>query len=191
MYAAKISNEEVNELPAGGFSGRVVVVDTPETMREAEEALRTQRFIGYDTETRPSFSRGVVHKMALVQLSTADTAFLIRVQRVDFSPGMLRILESPAILKIGAALRDDLRSMRKVAPFTPAGFVDLQSIVGRWGVEELSVRKMAAVVLGFKISKAQRLSNWEAVELTPAQCEYAATDAWVCREIYCKLTQQP
>jgi ribonuclease D len=186
-YQATITNEAINELPVGRFPGRVLVVDSEETMREAEEVLRGVSVVGYDTETRPSFQKGLKYGMALVQISTADTALLFRVKQVPLSAAVCEMLSSPEVLKVGAAIRDDIRGMRTVAEFRPAGFVDLQGVVGRWGIEELSVKKMAAIVLGIKVSKAQRLTNWEAVRLTEPQQEYAAMDAWVCREMYLRL----
>lgn len=172
-----------------GFEGEIVIVDSPETMARAEKLLEGQSIIGFDTETRPSFTKGVVYSLALLQLSTESTALLFRVQMCRLSPKIIALMQDPAVLKIGAAVRDDIRALAKVAPFSAAGFVDLQNIVGNWGIEERSVRKMAAIVLEFKVSKAQRLSNWEATRLTPAQADYAAMDAWVCREIYKKLKQ--
>lgn len=189
MYQATITNDQINEMPVGHFPGRVLVVDSEQTMREAETLLQGETLLGYDTETRPSFQKGTKYSMALVQISTADTALLFRVKMAPLSENIRAVLSSPDVIKVGAALRDDIRGMRKVAEFRPAGFVDLQSVVKRWGIEELSVKKMAAIVLGIKISKAQRLTNWEAVRLTEPQQDYAAMDAWVCREIYLRLRQ--
>lgn len=189
MYQATITNDEINELPMGRFPGRVLVVDSEAAMREAEAVLAGETLLGYDTETRPSFQKGLKYGMALVQISTADTALLFRVKQMPLSEAVRSVLSSPEVIKVGAAIRDDIRGMRKVAEFRPAGFVDLQSVVGRWGIEELSVKKMAAIVLGIKVSKAQRLTNWEAVRLTEPQQEYAAMDAWVCREMYLRLRE--
>lgn len=187
MFATTITNDQINELPVVHFTGRVIVVDSQQTMKEAEQALTGATIIGFDTETRPAFQKGLSYKMSLLQLSTQDTAVLIRLQLVDLSPVIIRILQSAAVLKIGAAIRDDIRGLQKVKRYKPAGFIDLQSIVGDWGIESLSVKKMAAIVLGIKVSKAQRLSNWDAQQLTPSQIDYAAVDAWVCREIFVRL----
>lgn len=187
MFATTITNDQINELPVVHFTGRVIVVDSQQTMKEAEQALSGATIIGFDTETRPAFQKGLSYKMSLLQLSTQDTAVLIRLQLVDLSPVIIRILQSAAVLKIGAAIRDDIRGLQKVKRYKPAGFIDLQSIVGDWGIESLSVKKMAAIVLGIKVSKAQRLSNWDALQLTPSQIDYAAVDAWVCREIFVRL----
>ena len=187
MYQPTITNDEINLMPVAHFPGRVIVVDSEETMRKAEAVLQGQTLVGYDTETRPSFQKGLKYGMALVQISTADTALLFRVKQVPLSESIRAMLSSPEVIKVGAAIRDDIRGMHQVAEFQPAGFVDLQALVKRWGIEELSVKKMAAIVLGVKVSKAQRLTNWEAVRLTEPQQDYAALDAWVCREIYLRL----
>lgn len=187
MYQPTITSDEINEMPVGHFPGRIVVVDSDERMREAELILRGVTLVGYDTETRPSFQKGVKYEMALVQICTADVALLFRVKLVPLSEAIRAMLSSPNVLKIGAAIRDDIRGMQKVAEFRPAGFMDMQTVVKRWGLEEISVKKMAAIVLGMKVSKAQRLTNWEAVRLTEPQQDYAAMDAWVCREVYCRL----
>ena len=188
-YAESITNEAITELPVGAFSGEIVVVEDKVSMKQAYNSLIQSRIIGFDTETRPSFQRGHLYPMALVQLSNAGTAFLFRINKIPLSKKMLSLLENEKILKIGASIRDDIRGIQRQTPFKPGGFVDIQSIVGNYGITDLSVRKISAIVLGLRISKAQRLSNWEAHTLTPAQQLYAATDAWACREIYLKLTR--
>ena len=189
MYRENISNEEVNALPVGAFGGPIVIVDTSEAITQACEYLSSQEFIGFDTETRPSFTKGVSNKVSLLQLSSGEKAFLFRLNKIALERPILRLLESRTTIKIGAAIRDDIRGLQQLRQFNARGFIDLQSLVGKYGIAELSVRKMAAITLGVKISKAQRLSNWEAASLTPAQQIYAATDAWISREIYLKLTR--
>ena len=189
MYRENISNEEVNALPVGAFEGPIVVVDTSEAITRACDYLSSQELIGFDTETRPSFTKGVTNKVSLLQLSSGEKAFLFRLNKIALERPILRLLESRTTIKIGAAIRDDIRGLQQLRQFNPRGFIDLQSLVGKYGIAELSVRKMAAITLGVKISKAQRLSNWEAASLTPAQQLYAATDAWISREIYLKLTR--
>lgn len=191
MFEPTISNEAASALEVQGFVGRIVVVDSPETMTEAYEILRGERVLGIDTETRPAFQKGVVYPLALLQVATPDTALLFRVQKEPLSKEVISIMEDRRVLKIGAALRDDIKALQKLHSFVPGSFVDLQNIINEWGVEEKSVRKMAAIVLGFKVSKAQRLSNWEAVRLTDAQQNYAAMDAWACLEIYRVLQKTP
>lgn len=189
-FAQTISNEEVAALQAIQFDGQIVVVDTPQALAEACEHLSKQRVIGFDTETRPSFTAGVTNKVALLQLYGGGRCFLIRLNRVQMSKQLTAILHNPAILKIGAAVKNDIIGLTKLRHFTAGGFVDLQEIVGNYGISDKSLRKISGIVLGKKVSKAQRLSNWEAKTLTAQQQLYAATDAWVCVEIYSRLLEQ-
>lgn len=183
-FCSKISNEEVAELEAVRFDGEIVIIDDDESLECACRELAEQQVLGFDTETRPSFKAGVTNKVALLQLSTYKRCYLIRLCRVKLSNKLLSILQRSDIVKIGADVAGDLRSLGKLRSFTPRGFVDLQSEVVRFGIEDKSLRKMSGIVLGKRVSKAQRLSNWEAQSLTEQQKMYAATDAWVCLKIY-------
>ncbi len=164
-----------------------MVVDGDEGLAIACNYLLEQRVVGFDTETRPSFQAGVKHKVALLQLSGGDVCFLFRLCSMRLDKAIIKVLEKKDIIKVGAAIHDDLKALQALRRFRPGGFVDLQSIVGDYGIEAKSVRKLAAIVSGIRISKAQRLSNWEASSLTIQQQLYAATDAWVCRDIYLRL----
>ena len=188
-YAANISNDDVAALEAVHFDGRIEVVESPDTLAKACKELSKHTLIGFDTETRPSFKAGVTNKVALLQLSTTECCYLIRLNKVALSRDILAILSSKSIYKIGADVRNDIATLNKLRHFTPNGFIDLQSEVGKYGIEDKSLRKISGIVLGKKVSKAQRLSNWEAKTLTPQQQMYAATDAWVCIEIYKHLTE--
>lgn len=183
-FIESISNEDVTALPAVQYEGEIVVVDTPQTLSEACDHLAQQSIIGFDTETRPSFTAGVVNKVALLQLYGGGKCFLIRLNKVQMSKSLTDILHNPNILKIGAAVKNDILGLNKLRHFTAGGFVDLQDIVEKYNIKDKSLRKISGIVLGKKVSKAQRLSNWEAKLLTPQQQIYAATDAWVCVEIY-------
>ena len=183
-FIESISNEDVTALPAVQYEGEIVVVDTPQTLSEACDHLAHQSIIGFDTETRPSFTAGVVNKVALLQLYGGGKCFLIRLNKVQMSKSLTDILHNPNILKIGAAVKNDILGLNKLRHFTAGGFVDLQDIVEKYNIKDKSLRKISGIVLGRKVSKAQRLSNWEAKLLTPQQQIYAATDAWVCVEIY-------
>ena len=183
-FIESISNEDVTALPAVQYEGEIVVVDTPQTLSEACDHLAQQSIIGFDTETRPSFTAGVVNKVALLQLYGGGKCFLIRLNKVQMSKPLTDILHNPNILKIGAAVKNDILGLNKLRHFTAGGFVDLQDIVEKYNIKDKSLRKISGIVLGKKVSKAQRLSNWEAKLLTPQQQIYAATDAWVCVEIY-------
>lgn len=182
-----ISNDELNAMETGSFSGDIVVVDDSESLETACAYLSGQEVLGFDTETRPTFSKGPMNRVSLLQLATGSTAYLFRLNRVAIEKPLLDVLASKNIIKVGAAVTDDVKALQKLRHFTPRSFTDLQSIAGNYGIQDKSLRKLAAITLGFRISKAQRLSNWEAASLTPAQQRYAATDAWVSREIYFRL----
>ena len=184
-FTDKISNEEAAALPAIEFRGEIRIVDNERDIVPACKFLMKQRVIGFDTETRPSF------RVSLLQLSTPQLCFLFRLNKIPLAKPILQVLESQEILKIGADVAGDLRSLRQIRHFRDAGFVDLQTIAPQWGIGEKSLRKLSAIVLGQRVSKAQRLSNWEAATLTDKQKLYAATDAWVCTAIYDKLLHTP
>ena len=188
-FVASISNDDVAALEAVYFDGRIEVVENRDALSKACKELSKHSLIGFDTETRPSFVAGVTNKVALLQLSTKECCYLIRLNRVPLSREVVDILSNPKISKIGADVRNDILALCKLRKFEAQGFIDLQSEVGKYGIEDKSLRKISGIVLGKKVSKAQRLSNWEAKNLTPQQQMYAATDAWVCIEIYNKLTK--
>ena len=176
-------------MPLGSFPGKIQVIDKNGIdFVRAIAYLGTQRVIGFDTETRPVFSPGQHHNhVALLQLSGAERAYLFRVGTMGMRKLLCAIMSNPRILKVGAAVHDDVRGLQYYQKFEAKGFIDLQKIAYEWGIRDKSVKKLAANILGVKISKSQQLSNWEAEELSPAQQMYAATDAWVCREMYLKL----
>ena len=183
-FIRSISNEDVAQLPAAQFEGEIVTVQTPQALVSACDYLSQCSILGFDTETRPSFTAGVTNKVSLLQLFGGDKCFLIRLNRVQMTKQLTDILHNPNIIKVGAAVKNDIVVLNKLRHFTAGGFVDLQEIVGNYGIDDKSLRKISGIVLGKKVSKAQRLSNWEANTLTPQQQLYAATDAWVCVEIY-------
>ena len=191
MFQAKITNEEVAALGTAQYGGRIVVVDRDAQVEDACRHLARHSVIGFDTETRPSFKAGVTNRVALLQLHVPGCCYLFRLCRIKLDKPILRLLEDNNILKIGAAVHGDLDALRKLRHFRDGGFVDLQTIAPQWGIEDKSLRKLSAIVLGKKISKAQRLSNWEAAVLTTQQQIYAATDAWACSEIYARLCATP
>jgi hypothetical protein len=186
-FQSTITNEQTAELNSAHFDGEIVVVTREGQIEEAYKDLATAKIIGFDTETRPSFKAGVTNKVSLLQLSTHKRCYLIRLCRTKLHPLILKILSNAQIKKIGADVAGDIRSLHALRNFKERGFIDLQQIAQYWGIEEKSLRKLSAIVLGQRVSKAQRLSNWEAGNLTPQQQMYAATDAWVCISIYEKL----
>ena len=193
MFRITISPDEISALELAAFPGEITVLeDQGKDFEEAVRYLKGQQVLGFDTESRPTFSPDQRSGgTALLQLSGDGKAFLFRLKKTGLPASLASILSSPSILKVGAATLDDVRGLQKITRFTPRGFVDLQNIVWEYGIRDKSVKKMTAIILGVKISKAQQLSNWEAEHLSPSQQRYAATDAWVCREMYLRLSRSP
>lgn len=186
MFVSKILPEEIDRLPLASFQGEIHVIDSlGKGFENAVRYLSSKKILGFDTESRPCFSPDQPHYgTSLLQLSGDGKAFLFRIKEIGLPRKLCNILANAEILKVGAAVLDDVRGLQKYASFKAGGFVDLQKIVGDYGIRDKSVKKMAAIILGVKISKTQQLSNWEAEYLSDPQCLYAATDAWVCREMY-------
>ena len=190
-FIDKISNEQTALLPAVEFRGEIRIVEHERDIAAACKTLAEQPVIGFDTETRPSVRPGVTVRGSLLQLSTPTVCYLFRLNKIPLAKPILQLLEDRRVLKIGADVAGDLRSLRQIRHFRDGGFVDLQGIAPEWGIGEKSLRKLSAIVLGRRVSKAQRLSNWEAATLTDKQQLYAATDAWVCTRIYEQLLRTP
>ena len=186
----KITKAEIATLPKVLFPGRIFVIYTEADADKAISYLQTQRIVGVDTETRPSFKRGTTHKVALLQISTSDTCFLFRLNQIGMPPSLQEFLMSDT-LKIGLSLKDDFTMLRrrKNVNAEEGNWIELQDYVGRFGIEDRSLQKIFANLFGQKISKSQRLSNWEAETLSEGQMKYAATDAWACVEIYNCLSE--
>ncbi|MBO5267200.1 MAG: hypothetical protein J6B13_00365 [Muribaculaceae bacterium] len=180
-----ISKETVAEMPVVEYPGEITLVDTPEMARVALRELTRARVVGFDTETRPSFHRGHMHNVALMQLSTDDHCFLFRLNILGISEPLRKFLEDPEIIKIGLSVHDDFSVMRRlVDDLDPQGFIDLQEYVKFFHINDISLQKIYAIVFREKISKNQRLTNWEAPVLTEQQQRYAAIDAWACLRLY-------
>ena len=190
-FIDKISNEQTALLPAVEFRGEIRIVEHERDIAAACKTLAEQPVIGFDTETRPSFRPGVTFRVSLLQLSTPTVCYLFRLNKIPLAKPILQLLEDGRVLKTGADVAGALRSLRQIRHFRDGGFVDLQGIAPEWGIGEKSLRKLSAIVLGRRVSKAQRLSNWEAATLTDKQQLYAATDAWVCTRIYEQLLRTP
>ncbi|KEO74653.1 3'-5' exonuclease [Anditalea andensis] len=191
MIPFKISKNEVNDLPLGQFEGDIHLIDDLQLLPDVVGELRQYMRIGFDTETRPAFRKGVSYDVSLLQLSTLDTAFLFRLNHIGFPDAIKRILEDPNIIKIGAAVRDDLKALKKLNEnFNPLSFFDLNEELKKIGFHNVGVRNLSAMVLNIRISKAEQVSNWEADVLTEKQKLYAATDAWACLEIFEELNQK-
>jgi Ribonuclease D len=186
-YQASISKESIAGLPTAAFDGKIIVVHSVEELEYAIAHLSAHKLIGFDTETKPSFSRGQTHKVALLQLSTDEICFLIRLNEIGFPQILVELLNNIDVKKIGLSLRDDFKALSRRAHIHADSFIDLQNVVQEYGIQDQSLQKIYAILFGKRISKSQRLSNWEASELTQAQQLYAATDAWACHQIYQKL----
>lgn len=187
QFNETISNEELAKLPRAIFPGEIVVVNDAKTLDYYLDILVKTPILGFDTEAKPTFKKGQKSEIALLQLANEELALLIRLKAVGVTKKLIRLLENPHILKVGAAIHDDIKLLQNLHNFKSQGFIDLQTVVPKYGITSISVRKMAGIVLGLRVSKSQQLSNWEAPELSDAQQQYAAVDAWVCQEIYQKL----
>jgi len=169
------------------YEGPIQVIDSLETFESEIKNLAREPVLGIDTETRPSFKKGTLYPTSLIQLSSLDQAWIIRVSRIGYPKKLLELLSKEVPLKVGVSLRDDLRRLRSDFRFEPRGFLDLQQYVEAFRIEEKGLKKLSGIVLGRRISKSQQVSNWDADLLTEAQLRYAATDAWICLMIYFKL----
>ncbi len=183
-----IPKQELTHLDAETFHGRIDVIETEAQADNALAILEQEEMVGFDTETRPSFRKGVNYKVSLVQISTADHCFLFRINKLGVSERLRRFLENPDVVKIGLSLKDDFFVLHKIEEFEPAGFIDLQDFVADYGIADASLQKIYGIVFGRRISKSQRLSNWEAQRLTYPQQSYAALDAQACLSLYRHLT---
>lgn len=176
-------------MPILTYPAAITIVDTAELAHAAVRNLSQQAVVGFDTETRPSFRKGCVHKVALMQISTFDRCYLFRLNKIGICADLKNFLENPEVLKIGLSIHDDFNVLRRSGDLSPRGFVDLQDMVRKYGISDISLQKIYAILFGERISKSQRLTNWEADCLTEAQQEYAALDAWACLKIYTYLEQ--
>lgn len=183
-YIHRFPKEELQSLPVVGFEGEVIVVDTPEAVEPAVAYLSQQSVIGVDTEARPSFTRGVHYPTALVQISTRERCYLFRLTHVGMPQELCDVFSNPDICKVGLAFKDDLRGLRRRRDFVPRNCVDVQDLVGKYGILDLGLQKIFAICFGKKISKKEQLTNWENTHLTPEQARYASTDAWATLLIY-------
>jgi len=183
-----ITADELNVLPLKAYEGKVQVVTEAEKLSKVFKEIEKHDVVGFDTETRPSFKRGQVYKVALLQLAVPNKVYLIRLHHSGLTEEIAGIFENPGIVKAGVAIHDDIKALQKLRKFHPSGFVELATLAKQKGLQVESVKKLSGLLLGFRISKSAQTSNWEAPTLTEKQLEYAATDAWVCLEIYKRLT---
>lgn len=184
QYKISITKEQLAELPVHTYEGAIRVIDTAEAAHASLRELAKEKIVGFDTETRPSFRKGCRHQVALMQLSTDSICYLFRLNKIGICAELKQFLENPDIIKVGLSVHDDFNAIRRTEEFEPAGFVDLQSMVKDFDISDCSLTKIYAIIFGERISKGQRLTNWEADELSPAQQAYAALDAKACLRLY-------
>lgn len=189
-YLNNISNEEIDNLETRHFEGKITVVGDRSHIPEVVNTIKKHPVIGFDTETKPSFKKGTIHQVALIQLAIPGEVFIFRINKTGLAQELVELFQDPGILKVGVSIRDDLKKLREVRKFNHAGFLELQEYSNFFHIESNSLKKLAAIVLGIRVSKSQRLTNWEAPDLTEPQLIYAATDAWVCLEVYMRLSKK-
>jgi ribonuclease D len=187
-YPENINVEEITAYELSWFRGEIVVVDNLNTFYKVFPSLAGSKILGFDTETKPSFRKGNKNKVALIQLANDELACLFRINKIGIPEELVDLLSDENVIKAGVAIHDDLRFLKNVKRFDPSGFIDLQGFVKTFGIQCSGLKKLAAIVLGIRISKRQQVTDWEADILTEAQEIYAATDAWICHQIYKRLT---
>lgn len=190
IFQSYVSPEEVNDLPLTSYSGKIVLVTDPEKVPEAIAEISQHNAVGFDTETRPTFKKGQFYHVSLIQIGIPDKVFLFRINETGLTDEITELLSNEAILKLGVGLHDDVIALQKIKSFDSAGFVEIHKYVEDLGVRNTGLRKLAAIILSIRISKSQQTSNWDNARLSENQLRYAATDAWVCLEMYNKLAEK-
>ncbi len=187
-YTISIDKATLAQLPTAAFQGEIITIQTLEQTEDAIAYLEQHKLVGFDTETKPSFKKGKPNKVALLQLSTDSRCYLFRLNKIGVPDPIVRFLENEGIMKIGLSVHDDFHVMHRTSTVEPKGFLELQDYVKKYKITDISLQKIYAIIFDQRISKSQRLTNWEADELTRGQQVYAATDAWACLQIYKHLT---
>ncbi|MFK7951802.1 MAG: 3'-5' exonuclease [Ekhidna sp.] len=182
-----LTKEELREFPLLAFEGEIHVIETEEECDDAISELRKYSVVGFDTEKKPTFKKGEYNPTAMVQLSTENDAYLFRMNKMGYPESLFDFMSDDSFLKLGISIDDDLKDLQKVREYDPAGFTDMNDIAKELGSKHIGVKKLAAIFLEHRISKNQQTSNWENDKLTEPQMKYAATDAWICLEIYNEL----
>ena len=190
IFQEYVTPEEVNALPLTYYEGEIVLIDEPEKVNEAVEEIKKYPVIGFDTETKPTFVKGQFYHISLIQLAIPDKVFLFRINHTGFTKPLMGLFSNEKILKVGVGLRDDITGLQKIEDFEAAGFAEIHKYVIELGVRNTGLRKLAAILMKVRISKGQQTSNWENAILTKNQQSYAATDAWVCLEMYNLLEER-
>lgn len=188
-FPSTISKEEINALHLRRYEGPVEIVRDDAACSAAIRKLKKEKVLGFDTETRPSFKKGQSYQPSLVQLGASDCVYIFQLRKLTKRRNLFRLLANNKLLKAGVATQFDVRQLQEIEAFEPAGFVNLETLTDELGIKNNGLRSLTALVLGFRVSKGEQRSNWSRVNLTPAQVRYAATDAWVSREIYLRLEE--
>lgn len=184
-----ISKEVINKLPLYRYDGKIKVVSSLQDTLYAIKELEKESLLGFDIESQPSFKRGVIHPPALVQLASEKTVFIFQLHELTDMDVFAPLFQNSTIAKAGVGINDDLLRLKRLGAFNESGFIEIAKITDELVISNKGLRGLAAFLLGVRISKNMQLSNWSQKELTHAQIVYAATDAWISREIYLKLTQ--
>ena len=186
-FTIAIDKRLIAEMPTVTFDGSITVIENEHDAAEALAYLRTQALVGFDTETKPNFRKGVTNRVSLIQISTDERSFLFRINKCGFTRELIDFIECDDVIKVGLSLKDDFHMLHRLCEFEPRNFVELQDMVKDFRISDLSLQKIYAILFQERISKGQRLTNWEAPRLTGAQMVYASIDAWACRRIYLLL----
>ena len=185
-----VSKDEIKNYSIEKFTGKIHVIEKQNDISEAYSFLKKQKILGFDTESKPTFKKGVSSKVSLIQFTTEDQAFLFRINKIGFNEKLIDIISDKKIKKIGIAIFDDIKALQKIKSFESNSIIDLNHLALNLGFESIGAVKLSILILGFAISKSVRLSNWERENLSISQLEYAATDAWICNMIYKKLLNE-
>lgn len=180
----RLDKEYIKDLPLVSFPGKIITVNSEREADKAVPFLLSKDILGVDTETRPSFKKGQQHKVSLLQVATEDICFLFRLNYIGMVTPVISLLSNTDVPMVGLSWHDDLAALQKRMEFKPGLFIDIQDIIGDIGIEDKSLQKLYANIFKQKISKRQRLTNWDADVLSDKQMSYAATDAWACVRLY-------
>tara|TARA_E500000178_G_C17014477_1_gene752208 strand:- start:891 stop:1466 length:576 start_codon:yes stop_codon:yes gene_type:complete len=189
MFKKEITVDEINNLELKKYSGKVLVIDSKKLIKNSCEEIKKNNIIGIDTETKPSFQKGIKNRVSLIQIATVKNVYLFRINKIEFPDELLDIFSDIKIIKVGIAIHDDVRDLKRIKNFKERSFIDLNNLAKNFGFISIGAKKLSALVLGIRISKKQQLSNWETELLSSKQIDYAATDAWICREIFIKIKE--
>lgn len=187
MFEKSITKDKINELPLFKFEGKTIIAATDKQIDKAIFEIEEHKVVGFDTESRPAFRKGQFNHVALIQIAIPERVYLLRIHQVGITNVLRNFLSNHEIIKVGIALDDDIIALNKRRRFHAMGFEDLNQIAPTLGIENIGARNLSALILNSRISKNQQVSNWENPVLTTPQVKYAATDAWICLEIYNKL----